>query len=76
MTYRPDKDINTAMDMNNYDELARLVTEARGQYVDFCNGKKVAATRARKALQEIRNIAQEARKQILELKKGEGESAG
>jgi hypothetical protein len=46
------------------------VGEARAQFEEFLRGKKVAATRARKALQEIKRLAQEARVEIQALKKG------
>lgn len=58
------------MGIELYDELARLVGEARAQYQEFINGKKVAATRARKALQDIKAKAQEARIEIQAVKKG------
>jgi len=58
------------MGIEIYDELARLVGEARAQYQEFINGKKVAATRARKALQDIKSKAQEARIEIQAVKKG------
>lgn len=58
------------MGIEIYDELARLVGEARAQYQEFINGKKVAATRARKALQDIKSRAQEARIEIQAVKKG------
>ena len=52
------------MGIEKYDELARLVGEARAQYEEFKGGKKVAATRARKALQAIKQAAQAARVEI------------
>jgi hypothetical protein len=63
------------MGIEKYDQLARLVGEARAQYEEFVNGKKVAATRCRKALQEIKKISQEARVEIQDIKKGP-EAAG
>jgi hypothetical protein len=63
------------MGIEKYDQLARLVGEARAQYEEFVNGKKVAATRCRKALQEIKKIAQDARIEIQGIKKGP-EAAG
>jgi hypothetical protein len=51
------------------------VGEARAQYEEFVNGKKVAATRCRKALQEIKKISQDARVEIQDIKKGP-EAAG
>jgi hypothetical protein len=56
------------MGAEKYDEMARLVGEARAQYEEFKSGKKIAATRARKALQEIKRVAQEARFEIQALK--------
>ena len=60
------------MGMEKYDELARLVGEARAQYEEFLNGKKVAATRARKALQQLKRVAQEARIEVQQIKKTPG----
>jgi hypothetical protein len=57
------------MGIEKYDQLARLVGEARAQYEEFVNGKKIAATRARKALQEIKKLAQDARIEIQGIKK-------
>jgi hypothetical protein len=61
------------MGIEKYDELARLVGEARAQYEEFVNGKKIAATRCRKALQEIKRVAQDARVEIQGIKKTPGE---
>jgi predicted transposase YdaD len=57
------------MGIEKYDELARKVGEARGHYEEFVQGKKIAATRARKALQEIKKLAQDARIEIQGIKK-------
>ncbi|HKS15891.1 MAG TPA: histone H1 [Planctomycetota bacterium] len=62
------------MGSEKYDELARLVAEARTQYDEFQGGKKVAAMRARKLLQQIKRLAQECRIEIQELKKPKGEA--
>jgi hypothetical protein len=56
------------MGAEKYDELARLVGEARAHFEEFRNGKKIAATRARKTLQDIKRVAQEARFEIQALK--------
>jgi hypothetical protein len=61
------------MGIEKYDELARLVGEARTQYEEFVGGKKIAATRCRKALQAIKRVAQEARVEIQGIKKTPGE---
>jgi hypothetical protein len=57
------------MGIEKYDELARLVGEARTQYEEFVNGKKIAATRCRKALQAIKRVSQDARVEIQGIKK-------
>lgn len=57
------------MGIEKYDELARKVQEARAQYEEFQDGKKVAAMRARKALQQIKRLAQECRMEIQDIKK-------
>ncbi|HTF57981.1 MAG TPA: histone H1 [Planctomycetota bacterium] len=62
------------MGAEKYDELTRLVGEARAQYEEFHGGKKVAAMRARKLLQQIKKLAQECRIEIQELKKPKGEA--
>jgi len=62
------------MGIEKYDELARLVGEARQEFEAFANGKKVAGTRARKLLQQIKRAAQDARIEIQQLKKAVGGS--
>jgi hypothetical protein len=57
------------MGIEKYDELARKVGEARAHYEEFANGKKIAATRARQALQDIKRLAQEARVEIQGIRK-------
>lgn len=61
------------MAAEKFDELARKVQEARAHYEEFLNGKKVAAMRARKALQQIKRLAQECRMEIQEIKKSTDE---
>ncbi len=58
------------MGIEKYDELARLVNEARIEYEQFKGGKKIAASRARKKLQEIKKVAQDCRIEIQEIKHG------
>lgn len=58
------------MGIEKFDELARLVSEARAQFEEFQGGKKVAAMRARKALQQIKSVAQQTRIEIQDLRKG------
>ena len=63
------------MGIEKYDELARLVGEARTFFEEFVAGKKIAATRARKALQEVKRLAQEARIEIQGIKSGPGDAS-
>lgn len=62
------------MGVEKYDDLTRLVGEARAQFTEFQAGKKVAAMRARKLLQQIKKLAQECRIEIQEIKKPKGEA--
>ena len=62
------------MGAEKYDELSRLVAEARAQFAEFEGGKKVAAMRTRKLLQQIKKLAQECRIEIQEIKKPKGEA--
>jgi hypothetical protein len=57
------------MGLERYDELIRLVQEAREQHEQVLKGRKVAAIRARKALQQIKRAAQACRVEIQETKK-------
>ena len=63
------------MAIENYDELAEAVQEARSYFEEFAGGKKVAAMRARKALQKVRRLAQECRVEIQEIKKQREEAS-
>jgi len=62
------------MGAERYDELVRLVGEARAQFEEFQGGKKIAAMRARKLLQQIKKVAQECRIEIQDIKKTKGEA--
>ena len=65
------------MGIEKYDDLARLVAEARAHFEEFQGGKKVAGMRARKALQQVKRVAQEARIEVQDLRKGEaGDDSG
>ena len=57
------------MGVEKYDALAKLVSDARAQFEEFKNGKKIAAARARKLLQQIKKAAQECRVEIQDEKK-------
>lgn len=58
------------MEASKFDELGRLVQEAKTEFESFAGGKKVAAMRARKALQGVKKLAQECRIEIQNMKKG------
>jgi len=56
--------------MNRLEELKQLVTTFEEDYTKFTEkGNKTAATRARKTLQEIRNLAKDVRVEINDAKK-------
>jgi len=52
------------MGLEKFDQIAAAVAEARKEYEAFQGGKKIAATRARKQLQEIKRLAQDIRNDI------------
>jgi hypothetical protein len=51
-----------------YETLKRLVAEVEDDISKAQGGNKAAGTRVRSAMQEIKNIAQEIRKQVLEMR--------
>lgn len=58
------------MKTNSLDTMKTLVSEFEADYTKFAEkGNKAAGTRARKALQEIRNLAKEIRTEISDAKK-------
>ncbi len=52
--------------MEAYDRLVRLVEDVREEVAKAEGGNKAAGTRVRKAMQDIKNAAQEVRVGILE----------
>ena len=52
--------------MQSYEELKRLVESAAEDIEKAEGGNKAAGTRARKTMQDIKNTAQQVRKDILE----------
>jgi hypothetical protein len=52
------------MGMEKFDQLTVAFAEARKEYEAFLGGKKIAATRARKHLQEVKRLAQDIRNDI------------
>lgn len=61
--------------MEEYDKLRRLVDEVADDILKAEGGNKAAGTRVRKAMQEVKNLAQEIRKRILEMRSTEDSTA-
>ena len=57
--------------MQEYETLKRLVETAAEDVAKATGGNKAAGTRVRKAMQDIKNAAQEVRKKILEVRSAE-----
>jgi len=58
------------MEENSLDKMKTLVSEFEADFTKFSEKKnKAAGTRARKALQEIRNLAKDIRTEISDAKK-------
>jgi hypothetical protein len=62
--------------MQEYETLKRLINEAEDDVQKALGGNKAAGTRVRKRMQEIKSVAQDLRKKILEGRDGEGNSTG
>lgn len=58
--------------MESYERLKAIINEAEDDIAKAEGGNKAAGTRARKSLQDVRNLAQDIRKEILELRDKEG----
>jgi hypothetical protein len=57
--------------MDEYLKLKQLVEEVADDVYKAVGGNKAAGTRVRKAMQDIKNMAQDVRKKILELRGSE-----
>ncbi len=57
--------------MQEYQQLKSLVLQVEEDLAKATGGNKAAGTRVRKAMQEIKNLAQEIRKRILEVRSTE-----
>lgn len=57
--------------MESYQKLKQLVDEVAEDVFKAVGGNKAAGTRVRKAMQDIKNTAQEVRKRILEIRESE-----
>ena len=64
------------MGLEQFDQLMAVMAEARKEYEAFAGGKKIAATRARKHLQDIKQIAQEIRNDIQSKRKPAADGGG
>jgi galactokinase/mevalonate kinase-like predicted kinase len=58
-----------------YEQLKRQVAEVEEDVRKAAGGNKAAGTRVRKAMQDIKNAAQELRVKVLENREDEGGSA-
>jgi len=54
--------------VQEYETLKRLIAEAEDDVQKAVGGNKAAGTRVRKAMQDIKNAAQDVRKKILDLR--------
>lgn len=61
--------------MEEYERLKRLVEETADDVAKAIGGNKAAGTRVRKAMQDIKNAAQEVRKRVLEFRDAESASS-
>jgi len=57
---------------NFYDQMIATLESARGDVEKAEDGNKAATSRVRKAMQEIKNLAQDIRKEMLELRDAGG----
>ena len=54
--------------MEEYEQLKRMVEAIADDVYKAVGGNKAAGTRVRKAMQDIKNIAQDVRKKILDIR--------
>lgn len=57
--------------MDAYERLKALVVQVEEDVSKAEGGNKAAGTRVRQTMQEIKNAAQDVRKEVLELRKGD-----
>lgn len=59
--------------MNRFSEIKDLVTSLEGDFEKFYEkGNQAAGTRIRKGMQDLKNLAQDIRKEVQDIKNGEG----
>lgn len=59
----------------NFENLVKAVNDARADLEKAESGNKAATSRVRKAMMDIKNIAQDIRKEMLEVRDAGGASA-
>ena len=57
--------------MKNVEKIQEVLTLVQGDVEKFTNGNKSAGTRIRKAMQEIKGLAQEVRSEVQTIKNSE-----
>ncbi|MFG0253038.1 MAG: histone H1 [Phycisphaerales bacterium JB038] len=58
--------------MESYEKIKRIIAEIEEDVHKAEGGNKAAGTRVRKAMQDLKNTAQDIRKEILDIGKSEG----
>jgi len=58
----------------NYERLVQMVTAVREDMEKAAAGNKAAQTRVRKAMQDVKNLAQDIRKEMLEVRDSGGKA--
>lgn len=59
--------------MNRFSEIRDLVTSLEGDFEKFYEkGNQAAGTRIRKGMQDLKNLAQDIRKEVQDIKNAEG----
>lgn len=56
----------------NFEKLAAMIEQTRDDVVKAESGNKAATSRVRKAMQDIKSVAQDIRKEMLELRDAGG----
>lgn len=57
--------------MKNYEKLQSIVADAENDFAQFYGkGNKAAGTRVRKTMQDLKNLAQDIRKEVTDMKNG------
>ena len=55
----------------HYENLKRILDECEADVLKAAGGNKAAGTRVRKAMQDVKNVAQDLRKSIRDAQKGD-----